>query len=60
MDYKEKIQELHDELCFEFEEEWGRAPSQKESMDLYDEAQDKYQNKMAALGDWMRKRAMGE
>jgi hypothetical protein len=60
MDYKEAIQEMHDELCFEFEEERGRAPTQAESMELYEEASDKYQNKMAALGDWMRKRAMGE
>lgn len=60
MDYKEAIQEMHDELCFEFEEERGREPSQEESMELYEIAQDKYESKMAALGDWMRKRAMGE
>ncbi len=60
MDYKEAIQEMHDELCFEFEEEWGRVPTQEEARELYAIAEDKYQSKMAALGDWMRKRAMGE
>lgn len=60
MDYKEAIQEEYDELCFQFEEENGRAPTPEESRELYDEAQEKYQNRMAAHGDWLRKRAMGE
>ena len=60
MDYKEAIAEMHDELCCEFEEENGREPNDKERMDLYEQAMEKYQNKMAEYGDWLRKREMGE
>lgn len=60
MDYKEAIAEIHDELCYEFEEKNGRAPSSKEYMDLYDQAHERYQNKMADYGDYLRKREKGE
>lgn len=60
MDYKEAIQEIHEDLCFEFEELHGRAPTQKESLDLYEEAQDKYHSRMEAYGDYLRKQEKGE
>lgn len=60
MDYKEAIAEIHDELCYEFEEENGREPNDKERMDLYERAMEKYSNRMADLGDYLRKREMGE
>jgi hypothetical protein len=60
MDYKEAIAEIHDELCYEFQEQHGREPNSKEYMDLYDQAQERYQNKMAEYGDYLRKREMGE
>ncbi len=60
MDYKEAIAEIHDELCYEFQEKHGREPSSKEYMDLYDQAAEKYQNRMADAGDYLRKRMKGE
>jgi DNA replication protein DnaD len=60
MDYKEQIQERHEELCFEFEEENGRTPTQAESLDLWRDAEEYISNRQAEYGDWLRKRAMGE
>lgn len=60
MDYKDAIAEIHEELCYMFEEENGRKPTQKEYLDLYEKAQERYQNRMADLGDYLRKRERGE
>lgn len=60
MDYKEAIAELHDELVEEFREKHGREPDSREYMDLYDQALEKYHNRMADYGDYLRKRERGE
>ena len=60
MDYKDAIAEIHDELCYEFEESTGFPPNQKESMDLYEKAMETYSNRMADYGDHLRKIDKGE
>ncbi len=54
MDYKEAISEIHDELCQEFEDQNGRAPNQKEYLDLYAQAQDKYETRMADYAEYLK------
>ena len=60
MDYKEMIQERHEDLCFEFEETHDRRPTDSESLELYEEARWYVDSKLEAMADYARKIWKGE
>lgn len=60
MDYKDQINERHEDLCFEFEEIHDRRPTDAESLELYEEARWYVDTKLEAMGDYLRKQAKGE
>ena len=59
-DWKDMVIDKHEELCFEFEEERGRAPTDSESAELWSNAEEYITDRQEAYADYMRKVAKGE